>query len=57
MTVQYGSGIIDHAHIELLPVSSAAVGVYLPVPRTSRLLLCKYSRATGPDIGLREVDR
>ena len=56
MTVQYGKGLVDHAHIEVLPFSSAAVGVYVPVPRTSRLLLCKWSRASGLDVGLREVD-
>lgn len=57
MTVKYGKGLIDHAHVEMLPVSSAAVGVYLPVPRTSRLLLCKWSQASGLDVGLREVER
>ena len=57
MSVQYGEGLIDHAHVKLLPVSSAAVGVYLPVPRTHRLLLCKFSRPSGLNVGLREVDR
>jgi len=57
MTVQYGEGLIDHADLEVFPTSSAAVGVYLPVPRTTRLLLCKCSRATGAGIGLEEVDR
>lgn len=57
MTVQYGKGLIDHAHVEILPASSAAAGVYVPVPRTSRLLLCKYSRGSGLTVDLCEVDR
>jgi len=57
MTVQYGEGLIDHAHIELTPVSTAAVGLYIPVPRTDRLALVSWSRSTGIDLDLREVDR
>jgi hypothetical protein len=55
MSVQYGEGLVDHAHIELTPLSTAAVGIYLPVPKTERLCLLQWSRAGGFDIDLRYV--
>jgi len=55
MSVQYGEGVIDHAHVEITPLSTAAVGVYVPVPRTERLCLLQWSRSGGVDIDLRHV--
>lgn len=57
MTVQYGEGLVDHAHVDLTSVSTACLGVYLPVPRTHRLALISWSRSRGLDLDLREVDR
>jgi hypothetical protein len=54
MTIQYGEGWVDHAHVELFPVSTAAVGFYIPSPVTDHVLLVKYSRARGADLDVRE---
>ncbi|EMA18993.1 hypothetical protein [Haloarcula argentinensis] len=55
MSVQYGDGLVDHTHVELTPLSTAAVGIYVPVPRTEKLCLVQWSRAGGVDIDLRHV--
>ncbi|GAA3882789.1 hypothetical protein [Haloarcula argentinensis] len=55
MSVQYGEGIIDHAHVEVTPLSTAAVGVYVPLPMTERVCLLQWSRSDGVDIDLRHI--
>lgn len=55
MSVQYGEGIVDHAHVELTPVSTASLGLYIPLPRTDRLALLSWSRSRGLDLDVREV--
>jgi hypothetical protein len=56
MTVQYGEGWFDHSHVELTPVSTASVGLYIPLPGTEKLALVSWSRGRGLDLDVREVD-
>jgi len=56
MSVQYGEGLVDHAHVELTTVSTASVGLYIPLPRTDRLALVSWSRGRGLDLDVREVE-
>ncbi|GGK74365.1 hypothetical protein [Haloarcula sebkhae] len=47
--MQYGQGRIDWAHVELTPLSSLRLGVYVPLPR-DRLALLAYRRSTGIEV-------
>ncbi|MBX0325777.1 hypothetical protein EGH21_22425 [Halomicroarcula sp. F13] len=50
--MQYGEGLVDWAHFEMLPLSRAAVGVYIPLPLIGRTLLLAYRRSGGPEVDL-----
>lgn len=51
--MQYGQGRVDWAHVELTPLSSLRLGVYVPLPRSDRLALLAYRRSSGIEVDLK----
>ncbi|MBX0350528.1 hypothetical protein [Haloarcula pellucida] len=51
--MQHGEGLVDWAHFEVTPLSSAAVGVYIPSPFSDHTVLLAYRRNGGPEVDVR----
>ncbi|MDS0280324.1 hypothetical protein NDI85_21295 [Halomicroarcula sp. S1AR25-4] len=51
--MQYGQGLVDWGHLEVTPLSRAAVGVYIPSPFSDHTLLLAYRRGSGPEVDIR----
>jgi len=50
--IQYGDGWIDWAHVEITPLSQARLGLYLPVPTSTKVALLAYRRSSGLEVDL-----